>query len=504
MNRYYAYTRVSTQRQGEKGVSLQEQQAAIARYAQRNNLQIAEWFEERVTAAKLGRPLFANMVKALRAGRASGVIIHKIDRSARNLRDWSDLGDLIDSGVAIHFANESIDLFTRGGRLSADIQAVVASDYIRNLREETIKGMRGRLKQGLYPWGAPVGYLDTGSGKVKEIDPVRGPLVRQAFELYATGRFSLDTLADELWRRGLIKRNGRKVTVNGLSWMLNNPFYMGIIKVETIGETFPGKHTPLVSVALFREVQDRLSGRKQLKRRAHDFVFRGLFKCALCGRSLIGELQKGHVYYRCQGKECPTKTVREEVLEVAVLASWPRVELTTAQKAQLIEMLTNAGEREINDEATRTSNLKAQLGATKERLARLIDAFVDGTVDKETFEMRKRGLLEEQTALEQNLESEPIDLAAATANLVEALELVGTAQQSYRLASVTLRRDLVIRLTSNRSVSGKEVYVEPYFPLSEDAKAVFVTRGGPDRTRTCHPIIANDVLYQMSYGPSKQ
>jgi site-specific DNA recombinase len=70
-------------------------------------------------------------------------------RSARNLKDWADLGELIDSDLEVHFANESLDLHSRGGRLSADIQAVVAADYIRNLREERIKGFYGRLKQGL-------------------------------------------------------------------------------------------------------------------------------------------------------------------------------------------------------------------------------------------------------------------------------------------------------------------------------------------------------------------
>src|SRR4029077_11315879 len=147
-------------------------------YAQRNALEVCQWFEERVTAAKRGRPMFNEMLTLLRHGRADGIVIHKIDRGARNLKDWSDLGELIDQGVEIHFANESLDLHSRGGRLSADIQAVVAADYIRNLREEAKKGIYGRLKQGFYPLGAPLGYLDHGAGKVKTIDPVKGPLVR--------------------------------------------------------------------------------------------------------------------------------------------------------------------------------------------------------------------------------------------------------------------------------------------------------------------------------------
>src|SRR5690349_9141014 len=179
---YFAYVRVSTARQGEHGVSLDQQRAAIESFANRNGFQVGTWFEERQTAAKQGRPVFNRMLQALRAGEAKGVIIHKIDRSARNLRDWADVGELIDSGVEVYFATESLDLNSRGGRLSADIQAVVAADYIRNLREETKKGFYGRLRQGLYPFPARVGYLNAGKGNPKEIDPVQSPLIKRAFE----------------------------------------------------------------------------------------------------------------------------------------------------------------------------------------------------------------------------------------------------------------------------------------------------------------------------------
>jgi DNA invertase Pin-like site-specific DNA recombinase len=168
---YFSYIRVSTTKQGDHGVSLQEQHDAIVRYAQRQNLRIVRAFDEQETAAKRGRPVFSEMMRLLKHGNASGVVIHKIDRGARNLKDWADLAELIDIGVEVHFANESLDLNTRGGRLSADIQAVVAADFIRNLREETKKGFYGRLKQGFYPICAPIGYLDRGGGQAKVPDP---------------------------------------------------------------------------------------------------------------------------------------------------------------------------------------------------------------------------------------------------------------------------------------------------------------------------------------------
>src|SRR5712692_5109292 len=108
MKTFFAYIRVSTVKQGERGSSLQEQRSAIEGYARRHDLTISQWFEELETAAKRGRRLFSRMLAALEAGKADGVIMHKIDRSARNLRDWADLGELIDRGIEVQFANEGL------------------------------------------------------------------------------------------------------------------------------------------------------------------------------------------------------------------------------------------------------------------------------------------------------------------------------------------------------------------------------------------------------------
>lgn len=166
----YGYTRVSTAKQGE-GVSLEAQKDAISSYAEKHDLSIKQWFEEKETAAKTGWPVFNTLVKELLAGKAQGLITHKIDRSTRNIKDWGIIGDLADAGISIHFVTETLDFSLRGGRLAADVQAVVAADYIRNLREETIKGLKGRFSQGLYPYKAPLGYLNQGRGKAKIPDP---------------------------------------------------------------------------------------------------------------------------------------------------------------------------------------------------------------------------------------------------------------------------------------------------------------------------------------------
>ena len=127
MKSYFSYIRVSTVKQGEHGSSLQEQRSAITNFATRQGLHISEWFEERETAAKVGRREFTRMVAALKKGRASGVIFHKIDRSARNLKDWSAVQDLADFGIDVRFTQESINLGSNEGKLTGDFLAVIVS-----------------------------------------------------------------------------------------------------------------------------------------------------------------------------------------------------------------------------------------------------------------------------------------------------------------------------------------------------------------------------------------
>lgn len=127
--RCLAYLRVSTPRQGE-GASLTTQREEIAKFAACHGLLVTGWYEEKTSAARRGRPVFAEILRLLQRGEVHGLIVYKVDRSARNLKDWADLGELIDQGIRVYFVGDGLDLSSRSGRLAADIQAVVAADYV--------------------------------------------------------------------------------------------------------------------------------------------------------------------------------------------------------------------------------------------------------------------------------------------------------------------------------------------------------------------------------------
>lgn len=480
MSGYFGYIRVSTTKQGE-GVSLQEQRAAIERYARANNREVIAWFEEKETAAKRGRPVFSEMLRLLRQGKAHGVMIHKIDRSARNLRDWADLGDLIDAGIEIHFANESLDLKSRGGRLSADIQAVVAADYIRNLREEARKGFYGRLKQGLLPMRAPLGYLDCGGGNPKEPDPERSELIRDGFELYSTSKYSLKSLRDEMYKRGLRNRQGRKVSINAWQEILNNPFYIGLIKVRTTGEVFEGCHRPIVNKAIFDRVQLVLRGKRQTVTRRHSFLFRQLLVCKSCGYSLIGERQKGHVYYRCHTKDCSLTGIREELAEQNMLASLCLLKFDERETDYLRGRLPNLRHKLLEKQAAQLQTIQLRLGQIGDRLNRLTDAFIDGSISKDMFDARRIALLDEKKGLEEKVEEIRNGDLSIAQRVEEILELAASAYLQYETAIPEEKRDLLRKLTLNRTVEPKHVAVELYPVYQEIANRVISVYGGGSR-----------------------
>ncbi len=459
MKQYFAYIRVSTAKQGEHGSSLQEQRSAIEAYASRNSLSIAEWFEERETAAKQGRAVFSRMLAKLEKGDAQGVVIHKIDRSARNLKDWANLGDLIDRGIDVQFVHDSFDMRSRGGRLSADIQAVVAADYIRNLRDEVKKGFYGRLKQGLYPLPAPIGYLDQGKGKLKIPDPVRAPLVKEAFELYATGTASLRVLQKEMKRRGLRTKAGKPLSLNSLDQMLHCPFYVGLIRIMKTGETFEGKHEPIVFKSTFDRVQAIMRGKTVSRQVKHDFTFRRIVRCGTCGRHLVGERQKGrYVYYRCQVPDCRGTIVREKDLDHAVQTALSLLRSDPAEQRWIEAKVTNLTKQDAEGLERLKASIQLRLAKSDVRLSRLTDAYLDRDIDREIFEHRKSVVLEERA----NLRDEFSRLSANDLSVHRALrnlELGNTALSGYKSGIPAEQREIIESVTSNFTLHGKNIVI---------------------------------------------
>jgi DNA invertase Pin-like site-specific DNA recombinase len=482
---YFAYARVSTPRQGERGVSLQEQRDAIERYARVHGLEIARWFEDRESASHTGRTAFGEMLRLLRLGKVQGVVIHKIDRSARNLDDWVDVGKLVDAGVQVHFAAENVDLKTVAGRLSADIQAVVAAHYSRNLRDEVKKGLYGRLKQGFYPLRAPIGYLDQGSAKAKIPDATRAPFIRQAFDLYGSGKFSLPLLCNEMFARGLRNLRDGPVTINGMTTLLRNAFYIGLMRIQKTGQTFEGIHEPLVTPELFEKVQTILAGKRVDRSNSHVFTYSRMVKCGSCGYSLIGEKKKGIVYYRCHNRpfktpaKCPSTSVREEMIDQAIRSKLSDVNLSDEEIELGRIMLKSHREDADKNRESRINGVQIQIESIRMRLAKATDLLMDGTIDKSLFETKQRELLIEQAKLRSLLAELEKGGLESIRRIETTVELAKSPSIQHETAVPQKKRELSKILLSNLTVSQKNIDVTLALPFNLIAER--------DKLQECRP-----------------
>jgi len=224
------YVRVSTDKQAEKDLSLPAQVTACRQYASSRDWHVLEEFIEPGASARTAdRPELQRLLSRCREStpKVDAVIVHKIDRLARNLADHVAIRSLLSKhGVKLVSVTENLDDST-SGQLVEHIMASLAEFYSANLGEEVRKGMRQKVRQGGWPHKPPRGYItkrDALDRSRVEIDPITGPIVRRAFEMALLGMEPAGTLRFTLAKLGLTSQKGEVLEKNAVRIMLRNPF----------------------------------------------------------------------------------------------------------------------------------------------------------------------------------------------------------------------------------------------------------------------------------------
>lgn len=270
-----------------------------------------------------------------------------------------------------------------------------------------------------------------------------------------------------------------KVKPNSLSVILNNPFYTGIIDVK--GTIFNANHEPTISTRSFQEVQKILRGNTNQKVIRHDFKFKKMISCKECGNTLTAELQKGHIYYRCHTKRCVLKGMRETTAENFLLKSFAAAQLYEEEGKNVDELLEETEHEWIIKQEDLLKSLVLQKNQLKQKLERLTDCYVDGQLDKEIFETRKKQLLLElktKEAAEQQL------LQGNTSLFNKAkqfFELARSLIKSYEKGILEEKRDLLETATSNLETEGKKLIISMRSPFLELKNRWNVHYGAPSR-----------------------
>ncbi|PHS65774.1 MAG: hypothetical protein COB12_06795 [Flavobacterium sp.] len=463
MKKVYGYIRVSTKRQGE-GVSLEVQEDDIKRYAKRKNLKIIAWVKEKKSASKGIRPKFSKMIQDIYQEKADGFIAHKIDRMMRNRGDWAMINDLIDSGRVIHSVNGT-ELDNANGRFMGDIEAAVATRYSSNLSEEAKKGLYGRLKQGIYPWGAPVGYDNTGKGNLKKVNPIQSELIKQLFDLYVSENYNVRTLSVEMEKRGLRNKNGNRVCKNGITTILKNPFYIGLMKVK--GKTYKGNHKTIIDPRIFKQVKMILEGRKSSKGLKHHYLFRKLVRCENCRYIMSGEKQKGHVYYRCQTKGCPTKSIREDLIQGYVKNILKTLSLSN-KESMILNKIHDQKKAETDSVNLQIkNNYSLQIHKLEKKEQKLLDIYLEDGISKNQYEKQRLDTLIKLQELKALSDDIPESKNEVFEKINKFLELCKSPINTYLSGIQEEKREMLEIITSNLTIDRRKVSFSMVSPFGE-------------------------------------
>jgi len=243
--KYFIYTRKSTDSEERQVLSIESQISELKEFAAKEKLEIVASLSEAKTAKEPGRTVFGEMITRIEKGEAQGILAWHPDRLARNSVDGGKIIYLLDTGKLkdLKFPTFWFDS-TPQGKFMMNIAFGQSKYYIDNLSENIRRGQRQKLRKGIWPSFAPLGYLNNHKTKGIEVDPERAPLIRKGFVLYSTGEYTLKALAKFFEQAGLRSYKGNVLTVSCVQRMLINPIYYGVFKFN--GEIYEGTHEPII------------------------------------------------------------------------------------------------------------------------------------------------------------------------------------------------------------------------------------------------------------------
>jgi len=301
------YTRRSTDEEHQP-FSIDAQTSRLDAYvASQPGWQITHHFTDDASGATLNRPGLGQALMAARAGRYDMLLVYRLDRLTRRIRDLATLVDELEK-VSVHFrsATEPFDTSTAAGRMLVQMLGVFAEFEREVLIDRTRVGMERKAAKGKWTGGTvPYGYQLDRTCDIPVPNQVEASVVRQIFTTYAEERCGTRAIAERLNQRGIRTRFGKPWSGVTISNLLSNRVYIGD---KVFGDiTVTDAHQPIVAKELFEQAQSILTvrGEPGSKRRASnsDYDLTGLITCPACGLKYIGTSATGrsriYRYYTC-------------------------------------------------------------------------------------------------------------------------------------------------------------------------------------------------------------
>lgn len=449
------YCRVSTAEQ-TKNFSLPTQEETCRAFCRENGWKVVRVFKEGQSAKTEKtdhRPEFQKLIRycSKHMNAVDFVIVYDFSRFFRNtIGHYEFVSVLKKCNILLKSATERTD-DTPEGHFIEGIHVLRHQLDNETKGVKTKVGMSAAIERDRWPFRAPLGYDNPPEGCVGLlIDKQRAPLIREAFSLYATGRYSIREVRDQVNALGLRTKKGNTVSSQLLGYILRNPIYCGIMAVRNWGIEQKGVFQTIISKNLFDRVQALLHHKKATPtksyRRLHpDFPLKQSVRCSECGTAFTASWSKGrnkpYPYYRCY--KCNSINISKSNMEADFLQLL-RSSKPKANVLRVFRQVVQKAHKERNvEEARNVTMLKTRQVEIEQRISTLEETYIyEQKIDDDTYKRQSAKLKRQLEAIaaeiekrgRSDLELEPLlDFAQATLSHLDCMWEQGTAEQKIAI-----------------------------------------------------------------------
>jgi site-specific DNA recombinase len=419
MKRFLGFVRVSSREQEREGFSLDVQEEALRKYAAREGGKIVRMFRIAETATRHEeRKTFKEVIKygTKHSKELDGILFYKLDRAARNLKDYVALEDLEEEHGLPFISVSQPTENTPAGRMMRRTLANMATFFAEQHSLDVREGIERRVRNGLPPNRPSYGYRNVRKNgrSLIEVHPDNGPKVQRVFELYAYHGLTVTGLVERLAEEGITYSTSKaRFSPSKAYAILTDRYYIGEVRHRDVWH--PGIHKPLVDSETWDRVQVLLG---QKIYRSRQTLYAGeLIVCGFCGHPVCGEVKekwtkaglKNYVYYRCARYHLgdhPRIRLREQELDEQVVALFGKMDAECdAVRSWMIATMQKRTEDAQRAAGHRITELKRQLSRVTKQQDELLELRLSSKIDDTRFETKQAELQQRLEKLRQQTQS---------------------------------------------------------------------------------------------------
>ena len=476
-----AYIRVSTEMQVERD-SLINQEEMIANFARSMEKEWKVYKDAGISAKDKDRPAFQEMLRDIEEGKIETVVVTKLDRITRSLKDLIFLKEFFEEhGISFISISQNLDTSTPMGRFSFYILGLVAELEREMTAERVAEDMKGRARRGKWNGGVvPFGFKFCPESKSLTVDPQEAQVIKTIFGQYQKHK-SFRNVVHFLNSTGIKTRGGGFWASTSIRRILQNPIYSGDLvynKRRSAGKTSKARPArehvvaegvvdALIPKDRFIEVQEIIADQRKIpaSSKSSQYLLTGLLECEHCRTRMYGYSQrhegndgKIYQYYRCNGHIskgsafCSGNTIDAKFVEGAVLEELKNLSVNPEMLQDRAVEFKMRFDQEVKPLLDQQKILQQSLDRMEKKEQRLLELYEDGLINKGEFAKRKESLIAEKKLLKREVEE--VDQKVYSNDLAN-FDLQSSLSSIRNLAEVFEELDLQERKELLRTVVSK-------------------------------------------------